>query len=308
MRKEIMLKTSIVKLLHKNKLNKKVAIISNDKYKNKLTDDLLLKLYLIKNNIYADILSYESDDISGYDAIIIRSLWGYQDDLGGFEKFLDNANKKNIKIFNNSDILRNNYNKDIQFDILNKNNINTVETKFIKNMNDLSKYVKSIKNKSVIKPIISGSGNNTYVIDGTCKNSIKVDEIVNKFKNVKCGVMLQPFMEEISDGEYSLIYIDGKLLYGVKRYTGIFNDKFEVFYIPKDKLDKEFIELGDKILKIKEYKDSLYARVDAIKKDNSYIIMETEFVEPDLFIRKIPDKKYKDYVLNFFADSIKKMV
>ena len=68
---------------------KKVAIVSCDKWKNKITEDLLLEKELIINNIDAEIISWEdkSIDYSKYDCLILRSVWGYQDKYLEFSKY-----------------------------------------------------------------------------------------------------------------------------------------------------------------------------------------------------------------------------
>ena len=45
-------------LLNKNKFKKRVAIVSNNKYKNKIEEDILLKISFNKHNINCDIISY----------------------------------------------------------------------------------------------------------------------------------------------------------------------------------------------------------------------------------------------------------
>ena len=95
----------------------------------------------------------------------------------------------------------------------------------------------------------------------TCKKMLDV----YKFKDIKTGVMIQPYAKEVEDGELSLIFINKKFLYAIKRYTNIFNNKFEIDYIDKDKIDSKLIDIGLKILNIKEYENSIYARIDLIK-------------------------------------------
>ena len=106
-------------LLNKNKFKKRVAIVSNNKYKNKIEEDILLKISFNKHNINCDIISYEEDDYLNYDALIIRSIWGYQDNIELFNNFLNNVKKNNIKIFNSVDIINYNYHKDILVFFLN---------------------------------------------------------------------------------------------------------------------------------------------------------------------------------------------
>ena len=89
---------------------KKVAIVSCDKWKNKITEDLLLEKELIINNIDAEIISWEdkSIDYSKYDCLILRSVWGYQDKYLEFREWLQMIKNKNILLLNHPDIIINN--------------------------------------------------------------------------------------------------------------------------------------------------------------------------------------------------------
>ena len=291
-------------LLNKNKFKKRVAIVSNNKYKNKIEEDILLKISFNKHNINCDIISYEEDDYLNYDALIIRSIWGYQDNIELFNNFLNNVKKNNIKIFNSVDIINYNYHKDIQYELLINNDIPVIKTYFTKDLDEASDLVSKIKGPVVIKPTISGSGHNTYVIGKVSKNSIELTDIKDKFKDIKTGVMIQPYAKEVEDGELSLIFINKKFLYAIKRYTNIFNNKFEIDYIDKDKVDSKLIDMGLKILNIKEYENSIYARIDLIKTNSIYKIMEVELVEPELFLTYIPNCKYQGYCINEFIQLI----
>ena len=261
-------------LLNKNKFKKRVAIVSNNKYKNKIEEDILLKISFNKHNIEL------------------------------FNEFLNNVKKNNIKIFNSLDIIKDNYHKDIQYELLINNDIPVIKTYFTKDLDEASDLVSKIRGPVVIKPTISGSGHNTYVIGKVSKNSIELTDIKDKFKDIKTGVMIQPYAKEGEDGELSLIFINKKFLYAIKRYTNIFNNKFEIDYIDKDKVDSKLIDIGLKILNIKEYENSIYARIDLIKTNSIYKIMEVELVEPELFLTYIPNCKYQGYCINEFIQSI----
>ena len=120
--------------LNNKKFNKKIAIVSCDKWVGRVKEDELLKFELNKLLVDVDIISWQDKaiDYSKYDAIIIRSLWGYQDYIEEFIEYLDNLNKNNVKIFNDVDILKDNLNKYEQFKILDKYEIPLIDTFFLK--------------------------------------------------------------------------------------------------------------------------------------------------------------------------------
>ena len=298
--------------LNRKKFNKRVAIISCDKWVGKVKEDQLLKFELNKLLIDADIISWQDKivDYSKYDAIVIRSLWGYQDYIDDFIKYLDNLKKNNVKVFNSVDILKSNLNKYEQFKLLDKYDVPHIETFFLKKneLDKVSDYSKKYKDM-VVKPIISGSGNNTFVISDTItKNNISADKVKSKFNNVLNDInnylMVQPFVKEINDGEISVILFDNAVSHVVIRNTSIFNDKGSISVLGLDSFDEKMKNIVDKCRNIKEYQDALYMRVDIVKIGNDYKVMELELVEPQLFLGFRKTKKE----LVHFAKAIKKKI
>lgn len=295
--------------LNKKKLNRKIAIVSCNKWKNIVKEDVLLKIELNKKYIDVDIISWQDKtiDYSNYEALLIRSIWGYQDYIEEFISWLNILKKKNIKVFNNVDILLSNLNKYEQFKILDENNLPHIDTFFINEeniykINDIYNKYKDI----VVKPIISGSGNNTFVVSNTInKNNIKIEDINKKFdkvlNKVNNHIMVQPFIKEIDNGELSVVVINKQISHAVIRYTNIFNNLNQIRVINVNELDKKVLDIVQRCLKIKEYKEALYTRIDLIKIENEYKIMELELVEPQLFLNFRQTKKQ----LKEFANEIK---
>ena len=277
---------------NKNKFNKRIAIVSCDKWLGKVKEDELLKFELNKLFVDVDIISWQDESVNydKYDAVIIRSLWGYQDYIEEFMVYLNKLKKNKVNVFNSVDILKDNLNKHEQFKILDKYEIPHIETFFLKNdeLDKISKISKEHKDL-VVKPIISGSGNNTFVISDTIKkNNIKVEEVKSKFigvlNDINNYLMVQPFVKEIDEGEISVVLIDNKISHVVVRNTSVFNDKGSIMVLGLDTMDEKMKSIVDKCSNIKEYSDALYMRVDLIKIDDTYKVMELELVEPQLFL------------------------
>lgn len=298
--------------LNNKKFNKRIAIVSCDKWVGKVKEDELLKFELNKLLVDVDIISWQDKkvDYSKYDAVVIRSLWGYQDYIEDFINYLDKLKKDKVKVFNSVDILKDNLNKHEQFKILDKYEIPHIETFFLKKdeLDKVSKINKEHKDL-VVKPIISGSGNNTFIISDTIeKNNIRVEEVKERFSEVLNDVnnylMVQPFVKEIDDGEISVVLIDNKVSHMVVRNTSVFNDKGSIMVVGLDTMDDKMKAIVDSCTKIKEYKDALYMRVDLVKIDDAYKVMELELVEPQLFLGFRKTKKE----LTNFAKAIREKI
>lgn len=265
---------------------KKINIVSSNKYKNKIKEDLILQKYLLKEGYHTKIISFE-DNYQGNDLNIIRSVWGYHHNVERFLKFINNN-----KTINNKDIIINNINKKKQYQILKENDITVIDTIFLDNIKDY-KYNGKIL---VIKPVISASGDNTFIISN-----------VNDLDNVKelTNIMIQPFISSVTAGEISIIVIDKKIKYGIKRFPGVFTKYKKEEYISINNLDKSIIDTANNIILIKEYKEALFMRIDFIFDNNCYKVMEVELVDPNLFIETISDTKLKDEVYKSFVEAIK---
>lgn len=265
---------------------KKINIVSSNKYKNKIKEDLILQKYLLKEGYHAKIISFE-DNYQGNDLNIIRSVWGYHHNVERFLKFINNN-----KTVNNKDIIINNINKKKQYQILKENDITVIDTIFLDNIKDYKYNGKRL----VIKPVISASGDNTFIISN-----------VNDLDNVKelTNIMIQPFISSVTAGEISIIVIDKKIKYGIKRFPGVFTKYKKEEYISINNLDKSIIDTANNIILIKEYKEALFMRIDFIFDNNCYKVMEVELVDPNLFIETINDKKLKKEVYKSFVEAIK---
>ena len=282
---------------------KKIAIVSCDKWINKIQEDLLLKQYLENEGYNAQIISWEDSKINynDYSGLILRSVWGYQNKYFEFKTWLSMIKSMGIPLFNNVDIILDNIKKDKQFEILYKHNIPYIDTEFIFDIQKLDTYINSEFPK-VIKPIISGSGNNTFIIKSK-ENINQIKEIYKKLLEEKDnGIMLQPFIPEIKDGEFACIYIDGINTHNMLRFPGILSVKHKPIFL--NDIPASVSNLAQKVSTLEEYKDYLYMRIDIIFKNNEPLIMEVELAEPDLLFKYIPDEEIKNNNMEFFAKKL----
>lgn len=291
---------------------KKVGIVSCDKYKGKIEEDKNLKEALINLGINTDIISWQSEEDLDYDLLVIRSVWGYQNNYNEFKNWLLNLKEKNIRVCNSPDIILDNIRKDRQFNILKRNNIDCIETVFLDRNGFSKEKIKELsKDKpTVIKPSISGSGENTHIINIDLPNSIKIGEVEEIYgkalSNSETAIMIQPYISEINNGEYSCIFIEGKLTHTMMRFPNIFHDKKEAFLV--ENVPSKILELARKVESLEEYKGYLYMRVDMVMVNDKPKIMEVELAEPDLLTRKIKDEEVKTDVITTFAKKIKNRI
>ena len=168
---------------------------------------------------------------------------------------------------------------------------------------------------NVFKPTISGSGENTYLVtnfsDKSIPNTIQKEDIVKVYNkilddNSDCKIMLQPFISEINKGEYSCIFIDGKLTHTMLRFPNIFHEKRRPYLV--NDVPDSIIELAKVVEKIKDFNNYLYMRVDMVLVNDNAKIMEVELADPDLLTKYIDDSNVKSDVIKTFAKKIERRI
>lgn len=296
---------------------KKVGIVSCDKWIDKLEEDNNLKNALINLGIDAKIISWQQPLEEKYDLLVLKSVWGYQNFYKEFKNWLLYVKNNNIPLVNDVDMVLNNIMKDIQFNILEKNNVDFIDTIFLDQSKLLNKNIfEMLDDKSyVFKPTISGSGENTYLVtnsnDKSVPNTIQKEDIVKIYNkmlddNSDCKIMIQPFIPEISNGEYSCIFIDGKLTHTMLRFPNIFHEKRRPYLV--DNVPDSIIQLARVVERIKEFNNYLYMRVDMVLVNSKAKIMEVELADPDLLTKYIDDSNVKSNVIKTFAKKIERRV
>lgn len=292
---------------------KKVGIVSCDKWIGKLEEDNNLKNALINLGIDAKIVSWQQPLEEKYDLLVLKSVWGYQNFYKEFKNWLLYVKDNNIPLVNGVDMVLNNIMKDIQFNILEKNNVDFIDTIFLDQSKLLNRNIfEMLDDKSyVFKPTISGSGENTYLLtnsnDKSVPNTIQKEDIVKIYNkmldgNSDCKIMIQPFISEINNGEYSCIFIDGKLTHTMLRFPNIFHEKRRPYLV--NSTPDSIIQLARVVERIKEFNNYLYMRVDMVLVNGKAKIMEVELADPDLLTKYIDDSNVKSNVIKTFAKKI----
>ena len=158
----------------------------------------------------------------------------------------------------------------------------------------------------VLKPAISGSARNTHLVKNpralSSDDKAFLDHVLTDGTNG--DLILQEYEEEISSGEYSLVFVNGKHTHtivktpqvGEYRCQGEYGGSTEEIApmdVPRCAVDAaqqiwKFLET--KVQKPENGTKSLtgrglvYARIDGILKGDSFILMEIEAIEPHLWL------------------------
>lgn len=243
----------------------------------------------------------EPADWNKFDLVVIRSPWDYQHHLKEFLNVLHEIEKSKAILLNSLELVKWNINKNYLFELENKG-IELVPTskKFGLKQSDITHSFEQFQTEElIIKPIIGANADDTFRLS---KNKlIDFNKYESLFKDREC--MIQPFMQSIIDeGEFSLIYFNGKLVHSILKTVG-----------PQDYRVQE--EHGGGVKKIEHPENilvtaadkamaalteiPLYARVDLVRTSfNTFALMELELIEPCLYFR------FHDTAAAMFADCL----
>ncbi|MEM7125975.1 MAG: hypothetical protein AAF702_06595 [Chloroflexota bacterium] len=165
----------------------------------------------------------------------------------------------------------------------------------------------------VVKPAISASGENTFCFCRTADENLaygedilpidKAPEIVQQLlgNEASPGIIVQPLLAGIKNGEYSLVYIDGKVSFAIHKVTnaGDFQHRAEAnrLGIHAADLPPHMRDFADQLISYVTDKFGpeaiTYARVDIVQESAELpILLELELVEPSLQFVRIPEMYY----------------
>lgn len=275
-----------------------IFIASTEKNIGLIKEDLYIKEYFITRGLFSKIETLDNllKEVKSGDIVMLKSIWGYHLDFNKFLQQINHLKINNVKLINDYEYIywnidKNNYLSDIKF--LQIIPTYKLEVGTVQNIDELHNTISDILKKDenfefVIKPSISESGYLTFMYR---KDETNINAIYNIFNNKNLDFLIQPFRSGIIDGEISVIIINGKMMYGIKRFPGVFIEKRDPEYIDLDSISEKAkyqIELLFIFFNKIFTSTPKICRVDFVKNKSEVEILEVELIDPDLFFRFIP--------------------
>ena len=251
---------------------------------------------LVASGIEVDPVPWtEARDLSGYDLVLPLVTWGYYERPGEWFAFLDRLERECLPVINPPSVLRWNSDKKYLAELGGKG-VPTVPTVPVAALaeRDLEEARRGFgTDRLIVKPPISAGAFDTFLLD----RESKLPEAVRGR-----AMMIQPFVESIAEGEYSLILFDGALSHAVVkrpkrgdfRVQPHLGGETEVCDAPDGALEVAREALGAAPAEV------TYARVDLVRDTaGQFRIIELELIEPALFLHLVPEAEAR------FAEAIK---
>ncbi|EAM0354151.1 hypothetical protein FHQ04_02900 [Campylobacter coli] len=208
--------------------------------------------------------------------ILPLAVWDYSLEYANFLHFLNELERKKIRILNPIEILKMNADKSY-LKILEKANLPIIPSVIFK-QNEVFNLSQIPFEKAVIKPLVGQSGYKVRFLEQKIPTK---EEFLH-------GALIQPFIESVEElGEFCFIFFGGKFNYAIHRQTQKdwrANSNYGVKIAPLKNPSKAHIDLALKALKALKSSNLLYARVDLLpQKNDEALINEVELIEPNLY-------------------------
>ncbi len=273
---------------------KQCALLSMDRLDDFVCYDELLVEPMAQFGWYCETLSWRSNaDWDRYDAVLIRSPWDYQLDAPAFIEVLCRIDASRARLENSLPLvlwnLRKTYLRDLE-----QAGIDIVPTIWGEDFEQVRQELERLEDwpqELILKPQISANADDTFRLDraSLLRQSGRFADL---FRDRPC--MLQPFLPAIvEEGEYSLFHFGGEYSHAILKTPK--GDDFRVqeehggrlqAIDPEAELRAASEEILEAITRLQQ--QPLYARIDLVRHQGRFLVMEVELIEPSLYFNMDP--------------------
>jgi len=211
-------------------------------------------------------------DWTSFDAVVLRSCWDYHKRVDEFRAWLDRLPPR---VFNPVEVVR--WNMDKRY--LRGLPVPVVPTEVVPRGEPLQRWP-----RTVAKPLVSASAWRTHVVED--------GEVTEE------DMIVQPFVEEIADGEWSLIFFRDQFSHAVLKrpQVGDFRVQQELGGSADPAMpEPAIIEQAANVLRLRP--GMLYARVDGVVIEGVFTLMELELIEPSLFLTQSSAETFAEAIV-----------
>ncbi|AZA78697.1 hypothetical protein EG347_14875 [Chryseobacterium sp. G0186] len=223
-------------------------------------------------------------DWRNFDVAVIKSPWDYHNHLSEFLNWLDHIESLGVKVLNPVEIIKWNSDKHYLKDIAEKG-LPVIPSEYMEKGSSFDSHFFDLfeADKLVVKPCVSAGAQNTITVSRTNfeERSLEINELLKEQ-----DYMVQPFAEEIKNGEWSFLFFNGKYSHCSLKTPKQGDFRVQHYHggsISYPTPDPVHIEQAGSYLKSLP-QSTLYARVDGVIINQSFYLMELELIEPYLFL------------------------
>jgi glutathione synthase/RimK-type ligase-like ATP-grasp enzyme len=257
---------------------KKICFLSCQSLEGHIVDDTLAQAELEKDGAYqVTWIAWDDEaDWSVFDLVIVRTTWDYHKRPQEFVSKLKTI-ATFTQVMNGPEVIEWNYHKGYLKE-LESRGVSIVPTLIFKAHDSIEIPVKWSEEKLVLKPAISANAYQTSIIS---REDLASTELAPG------DWLLQPFIEEINQGEVSLHFFNKVFSHAITKTpkAGDFRVQEEHGGLITALNPSPMLLEQAQVLLSKIPFDLLYARVDMVYWKGEYALMEVELIEPALYFR-----------------------
>jgi glutathione synthase/RimK-type ligase-like ATP-grasp enzyme len=225
----------------------------------------------------------------GFDAVVLRSNWDYHFAPHAFVGWLDHWDPRGVRIWNPPALVRWNLTNRYLLDLA-AAGVDVVPTVLLDEQRpeDLVRVMSERGwHSAVMKPVVSASGHDTVLVTAPGAGDVVA---ALRAGRIRQPAMLQPFLEEVRHGEWSLVFVDGEFTHAALKRPADGDFRVQPRYggtataaTPRAKL----VSGARRVIQALPVRP-LYARIDGIERGDRFLIMEVELNEPALRYQYAP--------------------
>jgi glutathione synthase/RimK-type ligase-like ATP-grasp enzyme len=223
-----------------------------------------------------------TEDWSRFEAVLPRSPWDYHLHPEQFFEVLADIDASGAELLNELEIMRWNADKRYLGELAERG-VNVVATEFGIALD--ADRIEELRGRLgsrdlVLKPAVSASAEDTFLLRDGADSSGAVAALDGR------NWLAQPFMNGITDeGEYSLVYFGGEWSHALLKIAGPGDFRVQESWggtIRPVAAEGRLRDRADEVMKA--LPDSLlYARIDLVRSNGDFALMEAELIEPSLY-------------------------
>lgn len=279
---------------------KRIAFVTAEEWRELYLDDHPAVAALTGRGHVVDAAIWDdpSIDWTAYDAVVLRSCWDYYLKPHAFAAWIDDLDRRSVRLWNPAATLRWNLDK-IYLAELAGRGVRITPTIFPDRGASLPEIIRSQGwRDAVIKPRVSAAGYRTIrtsPADATTHQADLDDLLAHG------GALVQQFVPQIeTGGEWSFIFLGGAFSHAVRKRPAPGEFRIQVQYGGSIEPEDPGASLIGQARQVMEQVDHpwMYARVDGCDVDGRLLLMELELLEPSLYLLQ------GDGAADRFADAI----
>jgi glutathione synthase/RimK-type ligase-like ATP-grasp enzyme len=263
-----------------------VALVTCEQYPDLSADDRVLAQALAARGYRAVAQRWDAPDRpwEEHRALVIRSCWDYHRRPAEFLAWLEEIERRPVRVFNPVATMRWNARKTYLRQLA-ESGIPVVPTAWVDDATASLEQVMRTRgwHSAVVKPTVSATAFETWRV-----GPLVTPEDEHRFEMLRRQreVMVQPFLEQIErDGELSLVFLGGRFSHAVVKRPGPGDFRVQADFggtAEPVQPSRELIAQAERVLSAAPA-PCLYARIDGCVVEGSLQLMELEVIEPSLF-------------------------